>query len=498
MKRKLFLLFLLLPLLGFAQFNQGFEGSTALPLGWTVINGGDTNTWQVIDFTGGAVTAHAGTNAVGIGYSSTAHADYLVTPAITVAAASTDLISFWGRSRDPLYQETVAVKLSTTGNAAADFTVTLAAAVSPPGGAAFQKYSYDLTAYVGQTVYVAFYITTTDQFYFDIDDVVSGPKPTCMEPASFAASGITTVAANLGWTSTATSFEVEYGITGFTQGTGTMVNVTTGTTTPLSSLTPDTNYTAYIRANCGSGDFSPWTSTAFKTLAVPAVNDNCGTATALTVGTTFVASAVTSTSVNASTGTVVPSCSSSAANDVWFSVVVPADGKLTLETGQDGTSGNDDTIMAAFTGTCGALVPIASGCNDDNPDDDTSFFSKLSLTGLTPGQTIYVGVWQYEGIFGPATPGTFKIAAYNATLGTETFDASKFAYYPNPVKDVLNLSYAENISSVSVYNLLGQEVMTRTINANQAQLDMSALVKGVYLVNVNSENLTKTVKVVKQ
>lgn len=493
MKRKLFFLLLLMPFIGFSQFNQGFEGSTAIPTGWTVINGGDTaETWEVIDFTGGDIQAHSGTNAMSIRYSSDAHDDYLITPAITVTAGVNDQISFWGRSRDPLYPETISVKLSTTTAVAASFTTTLAATVAPPSGAYFVKYTYDLTAYVGQTIYVGFQSTTTDKFVFDIDDVVSSPKPACLEPASVLASAITPTTANIGWTSTATSFDVEYGVLGFTQGTGTTVNVTTNSAA-LSNLVGNTVYTAYVRANCSTTSQSPWSSINFKTLQVPATNDLCATATVLTVGNNFESNAITSTSVGSTTGDVVPECSSFAASDVWFSLIVPADGNVTIQTDEVVGSSNDDTIIAAYRGTCDTLVSV--GCNDDN---DESLFSTLALTGLVPGETIYVGVWQFASIFEDPVNDAFRISAYNTTLGTDNFDASKFSFYPNPVSDVLNLSYVNEISEVSVFNLVGQQVLNQKVNANESQINMSALTQGAYIVKIKSENKEQTIKVLKK
>ncbi len=59
--------------------------------------------------------------------------------------------------------------------------------------------------------------------------------------------------ATFSWTSTGTSFVVEWGPTGFTLGTGTMENVT-GTTYALSNLTPETTYQLYVRQNCSSSN----------------------------------------------------------------------------------------------------------------------------------------------------------------------------------------------------------------------------------------------------
>lgn len=84
------------------------------------------------------------------------------------------------------------------------------------------------------------------------------------------------------------------------------------------------------------------------------------------------------------------------------------------------------------------------------------------------------------------------------TLGDREFDAAAFTYYPNPVKDVLNISYSSDITSVTVYNLLGQQVMAKELNAATGTIDMSVLQDGTYIVNVTSGNIVKTIKVIKK
>lgn len=84
-------------------------------------------------------------------------------------------------------------------------------------------------------------------------------------------------------------------------------------------------------------------------------------------------------------------------------------------------------------------------------------------------------------------------------LGTGDFATiSKLSAYPNPVKNVLNLSYSQDISDVVVFNLLGQKVLAKKINAAESQIDMSDLTHGTYLVKVTVNNETKTIKVVKE
>lgn len=99
-----------------------------------------------------------------------------------------------------------------------------------------------------------------------------------------------------------------------------------------------------------------------------------------------------------------------------------------------------------------------------------------------------------------ATPENYlqSIRITYSALKTDEFKTSEFKYYPNPVKDVLNLSYHKNISNISVHNLLGQQVLNKSLDAKQTNLDISKLSTGTYLVKIKTDNTTKTIKVVKE
>lgn len=84
------------------------------------------------------------------------------------------------------------------------------------------------------------------------------------------------------------------------------------------------------------------------------------------------------------------------------------------------------------------------------------------------------------------------------TLGISDFNTRAFSYYPNPVKDVLNISYSSDISSVAVYNLLGQLVIARQVNAASGTIDMSNLAEGTYMVNVTAGSQVKAIRVIKK
>ena len=226
----------------------------------------------------------------------------------------------------------------------------------------------------------------------------------------------------------------------------------------------------------------------------PPANDDCSGAIEITAGGTISSFPVTGSTVSAtnSVGLPVLTCvPTNRSNDVWYSVTVPASGTLTIETAPAPGTVMTDSVLTIFSGTCGSLVEI--GCDDDSSASGN--YSLEALTGLTPGEVIYIGVWRY----GTTLDGEFQVSAYDASLlSNATFENENFRSYPNPVKDVLNLSYNKTISNVSVFNILGQEVMIKSINANQSQIDMSGLTAGTYLVKVTADNQVKTIKVIKE
>ncbi|NOX46812.1 MAG: T9SS type A sorting domain-containing protein [Chlorobi bacterium] len=98
---------------------------------------------------------------------------------------------------------------------------------------------------------------------------------TCPDPSAQTASGITQTSADLGWTEngTATSWDIELGLTGFTPtGTPTQAGVTNPYT--YGSLTMGTTYDWYVRADCGSGSYSGWVGPNSFTTTQP--GNTCG------------------------------------------------------------------------------------------------------------------------------------------------------------------------------------------------------------------------------
>jgi hypothetical protein len=154
----------------YAQFTESFE--TEIPATWTVLNEASTPTWVWDDSPSGAGGAQDGNAVARISFDGvTAHDDYLVTPAITVTAGVNDRISFWVQSRSGTFLESYEVRLSTATPTAADFTTVLQAETTAP--TTWTQLVFDLTGFVGQTVYVAIRATGFDEFELYADNFVN-------------------------------------------------------------------------------------------------------------------------------------------------------------------------------------------------------------------------------------------------------------------------------------------------------------------------------------
>ena len=73
-------------------------------------------------------------------------------------------------------------------------------------------------------------------------------------------------------------------------------------------------------------------------------------------------------------------------------------------------------------------------------------------------------------------------------VGIDEVENLQVNIYPNPASRFLNIESAEAISSVVIYNAIGQQVIARTVNGNATQLDLSNLAVGAYTMAIRSSN----------
>jgi hypothetical protein len=89
------------------------------------------------------------------------------------------------------------------------------------------------------------------------------------------------------------------------------------------------------------------------------------------------------------------------------------------------------------------------------------------------------------------TPGTCL------NLSNESFQSFDVEIYPNPTKDFVTINSL--VDTIKVYNSIGQEVFTKSYQQqNQTKVDFSSFSNGVYFMKIKTDNLEKTVKIIKQ
>lgn len=169
-----------------------------------------------------------------------------------------------------------------------------------------------------------------------------------------------------------------------------------------SNLAAGTYYVRVLSYQANNVDFDLCFTFIAPPPPAPANDNPCG-AIPVSVGANGVCTPATATNVGATatSGPTDPSCTFGySGGDTWYSVVVPASGNITFATDYAAPATITDNGIAVYSGACGSLTEI--GCDDDGGN---GLMASLSLSGLTPGATLYVRVWEY----GNDVSGTFTM-----------------------------------------------------------------------------------------
>lgn len=223
----------------------------------------------------------------------------------------------------------------------------------------------------------------------------------CAPPTTLTAT-TTATGASLGWTQpgTITSWDVEYGPVGFTQGTGTQVNDTSANPLTISGLTPLTSYSYYVRANCG-GPESAWAGPfTFTTLCQP--YDITGTTPATRCGSGSVQLAATS-----APGAVLK----------WYAA---ASGGTALATGDTFTTPVIDSTTTYYV-EANTIAPstMALGAGASTSTDNPYNFANGGYGGMKT-QYIYTAA---ELTAAGLRPGNITALAYEFTVAGARLDS---------------------------------------------------------------------------
>lgn len=338
------------------------------------------------------------------------------------------------------------------------------------------------------------------------------PAPACPSPLTLTASEITSSSASLGWTSNASqlSWEIEYGITGFTQGTGTIVAASTNPFV-LSGLAANTTYQFYVRAVCAGNTFSDWSLVGSFTTACSGVSTFPFNESFETTSSTYACwtnELVTGTAnwtIGAgANGGLITAGYQSALNARFVSqfglavtkFVSPLMDLSTLTNpqvkfyySQESWFGDQNELKVYYR-----LSPSSSWVEIAHYTSNVTSWTMVELALPNPSATYQIA---FEGINNYGRANTIDDVTVEETLSVIELPNSQITYYPNPVKDVLNISNNSIIEKLEVFNLLGQKVMEENVNLTQANISMEQLSKGAYIVKAYADGAEHTFKIIK-
>ncbi|GLB49072.1 T9SS-dependent choice-of-anchor J family protein [Neptunitalea lumnitzerae] len=164
------LLTLLTGFSAFAQFPETFSAGT-LPTGWTTFIGanglGATNNWII-----NSTSYYAYVAPEALSSASDTSEDWLVTPQFTVDATDYMLSFSLANYETADKGSTLSVKVSTNSQTTiSDYTNVITYTETQASAAAFATELLDLSAYAGQSVYIAFVVEQNDGDYWYVDNV---------------------------------------------------------------------------------------------------------------------------------------------------------------------------------------------------------------------------------------------------------------------------------------------------------------------------------------
>ena len=496
------------------NFSEGFETTAydELPDCWSRVLSGPTLA-QYAAVRTVSNDAAFGTNAVEIHVNSSAPTDFvmLVSPYLSTLATATHRLKFYALS----YNSDTPLEIGTMSNNSSAATYNAFANLTLGNG--YNEYIIDFTTYSGTDTYIAFRNIAGNYNSTFIDNVRWEVLPSCPDVTTIAVEDIQAEGASVYWTPTGTetNWQVVYGGESFTDpSTLTPSALLSIPSFEATGLTQNTSYNVWVRSVCGGtdgngawiGPISFKTACTFTTVpyaqnfesvSIPSLPDcsniqNLGSEN--NWDTTY------GDSGYGFDGYVLRYSGNSSDATAWFytqgiQLTAGLEYTISYKYGNNSSDNYSENLQVLY-----GNAPIASAMTTeiaDHPGINTGM-ATTNEVNFTPATTdvYYFGFQAYS----MANQSQLFLDNIEVTgsLSIPELDKNTLTYYPNPVKDLLHLSFSNEISKVVVINLLGQKVKEFQLNSTNTSLNLSELPTGTYLLKVISDNLTKTIKVIKE
>ena len=350
-----------------------------------------------------------------------------------------------------------------------------------------------------------------------------GKNVACARPINVAVPSTTLNSADISFTST-NPVNFEYGPYDFTLGTGTAVTGVSSVYT-LSGLTPSTAYEVYTKSDCGAFvGVSAWTdpisfhttfqpanptyNTSFEIDNFPNIGWAVDTDPNGSSWRTIYGGTGSVLVQNGLYSTVSVANTLSAANSTMYSRGVNLQaGSVTTVSFYVKNYLNASTSVGSYVLTVGNSQDAAGQTTTlatETAINNTSFVLKsYTFTPSTSG-VYYFGLLNNSPMVAAATEtqallvDNFSVAQ---VLANNQFLDSKFSTYPNPAKNIINVANSTDalISAIEMTDINGRVVKNVKFEGiAEAQVTVSDLAQGVYMMKIVSDKGIATKKVVKE
>lgn len=198
---------------------------------------------------------------------------------------------------------------------------------------------------------------------------------------------------------------------------------------------------------------------------------------------------------------------SCAASTSWFTPAATADrwmitNKMTLTTGnylkwnaRAYESGFPDGYVVKLSTTGNAKANFTNTLKTVAAELATWQTKIVDLSAYN-GQNVYIAFVQNSNDMSHLRIDNIQILG-NATVGiNQVAETTNFSIYPNPVRNELNINSVTSLKNVKVINAIGQQIVNENTAGNHYKLNTSNYVKGVYFVQIETENGKSTKKFV--
>ncbi|WP_053991295.1 T9SS type A sorting domain-containing protein [Mangrovimonas sp. TPBH4] len=342
--------------------------------------------------------------------------------------------------------------------------------------------------------------TTDDNSVLNIMAISAELAPSCLPISNLEASATATTA-EISWDSPATAPAngIDYYLTTDSiapdETTEPTANLAaTETSLSLSDLTTGTIYYFWIRTNCGTDDLGTWELVSFTPGQVSATYSD-GDISTLHLDSPTTSSSTTCPGILTIS---IPEGYQIANVDVSYNMTSNNSGYMSEQKSilVCNTTGNTESQVHSGLGQGGTYAYSRSNLDIANgTTGDVEFELRGWRTWTSPGADTGCTT-----TYNKVDNNTWTITVtYEATLSAPNYELEQLSVYPNPATNVVTVEAGEQISDITIFNLLGQVVLNHTANSLIEEINISSLAQGNYILKTSTTTGKQaTTKLIKQ